>query len=456
MRTRIAYSILIAQLLCCGILCAQKTTIINHFPADTTGHGNEGYLPARSTEHQIIINYYEPASKVALDNFQNLASAYLNLYIDHCAHIVQDKLRLKKSKKQTLQDLNSIVTGILEFYPYENLKDFKSFSKVVSKKLDAINSTDFRNISIHLDSNNEDEIKYLKNQYLTKELNALKQLVGLEVGLFTNYNLLVKTSSDSTVIDDDVKDQILNNYTDYDSNQPLKPIKVKLSDESVALITFRDRTNINGKSSSTPIVYSDSIEGSMAERMMALLEHNHDAIATMQSQINELRTEQMLLWQAQQDVKTAEINQQIAELRTMILALMSDKHDLVASTFETPSSQPENPKTSGTITNLPQAINIYFETSASTLNASSQMALNEIVDILARDPSIRLIITGYADKKGDATKNLILSQKRAQSVKNFLSSSGLSENRFVTKYFGDRDSRQESKNDRKVVIAFVR
>jgi len=90
------------------------------------------------------------------------------------------------------------------------------------------------------------------------------------------------------------------------------------------------------------------------------------------------------------------------------------------------------------------------------LDAGSKLALNEIVDILARDPSLNLIITGFADKTGDAAKNLLLSQQRANAVKKFLTGSGLPSERFITKYFGDRDSKQENTNDRKVVIEFVR
>jgi len=75
---------------------------------------------------------------------------------------------------------------------------------------------------------------------------------------------------------------------------------------------------------------------------------------------------------------------------------------------------------------------------------------------LARSPSLKLIVTGYADRTGDAAKNLLLSQQRANEVKRFLASSGLSPDRFITKYFGDRDSRDESSSDRKVMIEFVR
>jgi len=50
----------------------------------------------------------------------------------------------------------------------------------------------------------------------------------------------------------------------------------------------------------------------------------------------------------------------------------------------------------------------------------------------------------------------LLSQERAASVKRFLKSSGLSEDRFVTRYLGDSNSNAQSANDRKVVVEFIR
>jgi outer membrane protein OmpA-like peptidoglycan-associated protein len=49
-----------------------------------------------------------------------------------------------------------------------------------------------------------------------------------------------------------------------------------------------------------------------------------------------------------------------------------------------------------------------------------------------------------------------LSQQRAGAVKEFLVDSGLNADRFITKYYGDRDSQQESSNDRRVMVEFVR
>jgi outer membrane protein OmpA-like peptidoglycan-associated protein len=83
------------------------------------------------------------------------------------------------------------------------------------------------------------------------------------------------------------------------------------------------------------------------------------------------------------------------------------------------------------------------------------LSLNEIVDLLARNPQLNIIITGYADSSGDEMKNLLLSQERSRAVKKFLSQSGLEESRFITKFLGEKDAIESNQLDRRVSLEFV-
>lgn len=454
MQTPITYLILIFQVLCCTVMYSQKTTVINHFTGDTTTLGVENFVPSKTTEHRIVINYYEPASTSQLNDFQSLVSSYLHLYIDRCAEIVDNDVRLRKSKKETLKDLNNIVLGVLEFYDYEKLKDFKGFSRMVEDKINAIDRLDFRRTNIAADATNEVDRQYMQQTYVQKELSDLKLLVNMEVGFFSSDNLMVVSMVDETLIDEDTKKQLLEDYLSYDKNKPLQPIKVKLSDESLALINFKDKTTISGKADHLPMA-SHTSENSFTAQVLQLLEANNAKLDGMQKQIDDLRTEQLKIWQQQQDEKSIAMQKQIDDLREMVFALVQmNTGDAIADGGKA-TVTPERFKPV-TVSNVPSSMSVYFAKAMTTLDAGSKLALNEIVDILARDPSLNLIITGYADKTGDAAKNLILSQERANNVKRLLISSGLSSDRFVTKYFGDRDSRNESTNDRKVVIEFVR
>lgn len=430
-------------------LYAQRTTIINHFPQDTTG---KNLLPVKTAEHRIVINYYEPADTRSLDQFQDLVSAYLNLYIDKCAVIDNGDIKLKKSKKATKKELDQIVIGALDFYEYEKLKEFKGFSKMVENKINAIEAIDFNKSEFAAGAADHDSKERMQKFYLQKELSDLKLLVNMEVGIYGNDNLMVVSSSDETIIDEDVKQRIIDQYTNYDPNQPLEPIKVKLSDESMALINFKDASTIDGSGKQQSP--NSTTDQAFLDQVLQLLEANNSKLDGMQAQINELRTEQMKLWQQQQDDKNFAMQKQIDDLREMVFALV--KMNTGEPLANAGSDIVKPGKSESTVTNLPKSMNVYFEKSSSSLDAGSKLSLNEIVDILARSPSLKLIVTGYADKTGDAAKNLLLSQQRANEVKKFLAASGLSQERFITKYFGDRDSSHENSNDRRVEIEFVR
>ncbi len=435
----------------CGIeMYAQRTTVINHFPSDTTGSGSD-LVPTRTAEHRIVINYYEPADQLHLDQFQDLVSSYLNLYIDRCAELKGGDVKLKNSKKETIRDLNNIVKGALDFYEYEKLKDFKGFSKMVENKIASIDALDFSSTDYTAGAADDDSKLRMQKFYLQKELSDLKLLVNMELGIFGEGNLLIVSSSDETVIDDAAKQRLIKEYTSYDPKKPLDPIKVKLSDESMALINFKDTTIIGKDSAQQNAATTDN---EFAAQVLKLLEVNNSKLDGMQKQIDDLRNEQMKMWQQQQNDKNLTMQKQIDDLREMVFALV--KMNSGSDVADGGRANLPPAKGEGTVSNLPQSMNIYFATGSFALDAGSKLSLNEIVDILARSPSLKLIVTGYADKSGDTARNLLLSQKRANEVKVFLAASGLPQERFITKYFGDRDSRTETYSDRRVSIEFVR
>ena len=79
---------------------------------------------------------------------------------------------------------------------------------------------------------------------------------------------------------------------------------------------------------------------------------------------------------------------------------------------------------------------IFFETNKATLNTAASTDLNRLVKYLADNPSARLEIQGHTDNTGSATINKKLSQSRAVSVLNYLTTQGISSARLVAKGYG--------------------
>ncbi len=81
--------------------------------------------------------------------------------------------------------------------------------------------------------------------------------------------------------------------------------------------------------------------------------------------------------------------------------------------------------------------NLEFEVAKDIILAGSFNSLDELAGVLMKKPSWKLEITGHTDNAGDDASNLILSKKRAEAVKTYLSSKGIDIGRFVIQYYGE-------------------
>lgn len=79
---------------------------------------------------------------------------------------------------------------------------------------------------------------------------------------------------------------------------------------------------------------------------------------------------------------------------------------------------------------------IFFEYDSEQLSAEAQELLREKVEILRANPSVELRVEGHADERGSTEYNIALGQRRAESVRSFMATYGISEDRIVTLSYG--------------------
>ena len=79
---------------------------------------------------------------------------------------------------------------------------------------------------------------------------------------------------------------------------------------------------------------------------------------------------------------------------------------------------------------------IQFEVNKADLKESSIPTLNEIVDALNAQSGLNIEIQGHTDSTGAHDYNVGLSQRRAQSVRNYLISKGIDPSRMTSKGYG--------------------
>jgi outer membrane protein OmpA-like peptidoglycan-associated protein len=80
---------------------------------------------------------------------------------------------------------------------------------------------------------------------------------------------------------------------------------------------------------------------------------------------------------------------------------------------------------------------VYFNTGTAELEARSEPLLTEVADALLRTPEVlRVEVQGHTDNVGEAAYNLDLSQRRAETVRDFLIRNGVEASRLEAKGYG--------------------
>lgn len=390
-----------------------------------------------NSSSQINFHYYEKANDNQVASVVELTCASLALYMDRNLEVVENNLQWSKSDKLVIKDLNNLVISSFKFYRYKQLTPFKSFSKEVTDQVEKISTLDFRE-STEFDSKwTEEEIIRRRYIFFKKEIDYLLLLMQTELGVFSSQNLLTLQGVNHVAIDSAA-------YT-YDPNAFLEPSEIQLSDATLQLLGQADASQLNPSESSG----EDSFE-----ELRKMMLDNNSKLARLEDQMNAMRIDQ-LEWMDQQNKERDQMLQsQINDLKEMVIELVRGSGDASLAAVELNAGD-VTIKNYSPVANMPDYIDVYFEKGSTKLNVETQLVLSEVVDLVLRMPQASVLITGMADKTGDETKNLILSQERASQVKKFFIQSGLSSDRFVIRYTGSSKSSAASTADRKVRLEFV-
>ncbi len=105
--------------------------------------------------------------------------------------------------------------------------------------------------------------------------------------------------------------------------------------------------------------------------------------------------------------------------------------------------------------------NLEFETARAKIKEQSIESLNELAEVLKKKPEWNLQIAGHTDNVGSAQGNLILSKKRAEAVKAFMTERGIDEERLFVLYFGEtqpietNDTKEGRQANRRVEMTII-
>ena len=80
--------------------------------------------------------------------------------------------------------------------------------------------------------------------------------------------------------------------------------------------------------------------------------------------------------------------------------------------------------------------NIFYDFDKATLTADSQKALDELVKLLNENPNVTIELSAHCDYRGNAEYNKALSQRRAETVVNYLTQHGIARDRLTPVGYG--------------------
>ncbi|MFC7357167.1 OmpA family protein [Jejudonia soesokkakensis] len=119
--------------------------------------------------------------------------------------------------------------------------------------------------------------------------------------------------------------------------------------------------------------------------------------------------------------------------------LIGNKMDKQAQKIETeiPGAQVERVD-DGIVVTFDENSGVYFDTAKYNLNAASMATLDKLTGVLREYPDTNVLVVGHTDSVGSDESNMLLSQRRAQSVTTyFTTTKGLNSGRFTTNWYGE-------------------
>jgi len=351
-------------------------------------------LGQEEERYTVVVNLYQPISSSESQLLEEILVSQIEYYIIENTSWQDGKIIFPLSSRKMVSKLNELVKNDIQFYDYEALDDFKGLSETVKKKIENITAAEFNaNLRGSLGQ------KQFTQNELNHQINELISIIKTELYVFGEKDVLVNSTEIYPNLTSQEKEELIKQIEEFKDGDLLSSIslsytEIKAEDESGIFIGLPRKEDL-------------------ADKILNMLAANAQRLERLESELIQIQ---------------------------------------IGGVSASPAVNYENDLK--LLSQLPESMDFYFNSGSTWLSSGSLLQLNEIVEILAKAPSIKVVITGYADKTGAEQTNLKLSKKRAQAVKYFMKESGMSKDRFIINYYGASKSEGFSNEDRRVEIKF--
>ncbi|MDA0714863.1 MAG: OmpA family protein [Bacteroidetes bacterium] len=408
---------------------AQETTIINDFGGKRSVEDPMDYRLSSSSSHTFIVNHYTPLSGDGKKQLVDHIISDITYYMEEVVQLTETGVNIRKSDKQMLGDMESIVSFNVKLYDYKVDEEFKGFSDELRQEVRAVTLLDWAN-SVKRNSEDFLDSKQMVYNYLRSKMNGIRGLAERDLYAFADAHI-----------------------HEFDFSSPMDPDEEPMDLDT----TFRRNAQLPGKDFFiTPIEEEDAPMVLLPELSTTLIPKGTDPelVALVKSNNALIQTfgEQMLLMQRELlDIKKEGLNYQ-AEFRS-IREELGDLQVAIEELKDANSSSLSGNQTRPVQSGVAQVVR--FDKNSEEISLEDQLRLNDIYYRLMTYPDQKVMITGFADRSGNTELNANISRRRALAVKSYLRSKGVESQRLIINFLGDTYSESENAMDRKVEIAWL-
>jgi len=237
----------------------------------------------------------------------------------------------------------------------------------------------------------------------------------------------------------------LENASDMDSNKH-RDEKMEITDAREAVERAEDARIASlrkqaAEEKAATVMAKDKAQADAAQSQQEAAQAQLQAQQSqMQAQQAQLQAEQAQAAKAQADAARAQAEAEAAEARAK--AAEANKSAESAEAVREKLRQQLNSvlatseSARGLIVNMSDVL---FNTGQYTLKPATQISLAKVAGILLAYPGLQVQVEGFTDSVGSDAFNQTLSDKRAETVKNFLVAQGVAPNNITSKGFGKND-----------------
>jgi peptidoglycan-associated lipoprotein len=90
---------------------------------------------------------------------------------------------------------------------------------------------------------------------------------------------------------------------------------------------------------------------------------------------------------------------------------------------------------------------VFFDSNKTDIDARGQLIVTTVADVVKNVPTTRVTVIGRTDRVGSAPANMVLSQQRADRVRDALVAAGVPATLIVTRWTGENRQRVATAND---------